>query len=193
MNATNPIKKILVANTWQENSNTWIFSELVIHIKNHSTPHVIRHMQYSIESTFDNQFILRTRKDLYGDLLLKINYKNPLPKLLMRSEDSQYFELHAHNRFTVEQKFMIHKRVTQLKSVLEAKKKYVADKIKLFSISDHSLFVQHDTALTQLEIEVEGLKHEIQKTMNIAYDFRAYFHRINSDIEKLEKKINALV
>jgi hypothetical protein len=189
----NSIKQILISNTWQENLNTWVFRETVIQIKNYAHQDTTRLIEYSIEQSFDGQFILKTSKAILGDLYLEVNYKNPLPRLLLRSKppDMKYLELQAYNKFSNDQKSLIQSRINSLRQAFQARKQALIKKPAPDKSRESATFKIDEPALLNIGSEIDQLVMIVQTTMNVASDFSAYYEQIDADVSKLEAKINA--
>jgi hypothetical protein len=189
----NSIKQTLISNTWQESLNTWIFRETVIQIKNYAHQDTTQLIEYSIEQSFDGQFILKTSKAILGDLYLEVNYKNSLPRLLLRSKppDVKYLELQAYNKFSNEQKRLIQSRINSLRQAFEAWKQALIKKAHDKSREPATIKID-EPALLNIGSEIDRLIMIVQTTMNVASDFQAYYEQIDADVSKLEAKINAV-
>ena len=189
----NSIKQILIKNTWQENLNTWIFLDTVIQIKSYAQQDNIRMIDYAIEQSFDGRFILKTNREIFGDFYVELNYKNALPRLILSSKipGGKFLELHACNTFTNEQKSLIQNRLNSLHDTFENKNQAPEKKTAAVNRSE-SAKVEANPDLLNIGSEVERLITIVQATMNVASDFQAYFEQIDTDISKLESKINGV-
>jgi hypothetical protein len=190
----NSIKETLITNTWQENLNTWIFRETVIQIKNYAHQDITRLIEYSIEQSFDGQFILKTSKAVLGDLYLEVNYKNPLPRIVLRSKppEVKYLELQAYNKFSNEQKSLIHSRINSLRQAFETQKQALIRKAAPAKSSEPATLKIDESSLLNIGTEIDRLAMIVETTMNVASDFQAYYEQIDADVSKLEAKINAV-
>lgn len=153
---------------------------------------MIRLIDYSIDRSFDGQFILRTSKAIFGDLYVEFNYKNALPKLLLSSKvPGKFLELQACNTFTNEQKSLIQSRIDSLRNTFEVKKQALEQKT-VGGNKKESLTFEIGPEFLNISADVDRMIMIVQTTMNVASDFQAYFEQIDVDISKLESKINGV-
>ena|SRR5688572_25118757 len=187
--------KTLMANAWQENLNVWTFREKVIQIRSYATPDVARFIEFSLQQTIDDKLILRTRKEFLGDLYLRINTENTLPRIHLSRVDSHGhdFQLQYFVEFTAGQKAIIESRLSSLENFYSTKEKEIIQNIVQHSNTHHIERIKTiELELGKIETEIGRLVMVVKTTMNIASNFHAYYNQLEADILKLEEKIKTI-
>lgn len=186
MSGENAFKRILIDNTWQENLNIWRFHHQLVEITQFTNPQLIKSFGYSLDKALDGRFIIITPTEIFGHLLVTVNYQNQNPKLIFESKkiERKYIELEAFHGFTEQDKNTVENLVVTIRMKFQLKQK---------ELSTRNLSTpQPDRAMRLILLRIETMEIVVTSTIHLATNFRAYYENLKRDISKIEEALDQI-